>query len=310
MILPAPTVASPHDRFVAQLDQDDGFPWTVFEIGIPMRDGIELAADVYLPKGQTGPFPTVVEATPYDKTGAFRSGDIALFTANGYAVVMADLRGRGKSEGEWRPFINDPADCHDIVEWAAAQEWSTGKIGMSGLSYLGWVQWAAASQHPPHLTAMISTSAAGRWQQEIPYTNGCFQLFFGWWVYAVRRRISESHGMSVIDWDETLRLLPLGQHRRIHQSQRSDLGGPHRARYPGRLLAIASLRRSVRHLHRSLLTCHWLVRLRGSPRGDAPLRAHDGSLSGPGTATAYRRTVESFQLPGAAPQPRRGIPLR
>ncbi len=56
---------------------------------------------------------------------------------------------------------------------------------------------------------MVSTSAAGRWQQEIPYTNGCFQLYFGWWVYLVRRRITEFHGIGEIDWDEVLRRLPL-----------------------------------------------------------------------------------------------------
>jgi len=48
---------------------------------------------------------------------------------------------------------------------------------------------------------MVSTSAAGRWQQEIPYTNGVFQLYFGWWVYLVRRRIAEFHGIGEIDWD-------------------------------------------------------------------------------------------------------------
>src|SRR5215213_11487002 len=55
----------------------------------------------------------------------------------------------------------------------------------------------------------VSTSAAGRWQQEIPYTNGCFQLYFGWWVYVVRRRITEFHGVAETDWDEVLRRLPL-----------------------------------------------------------------------------------------------------
>jgi putative CocE/NonD family hydrolase len=112
-----------------------------FEIGIPMRDGLELAADVYLPADADGrKFPAIVQVT--------------------------------------------------------------------GLSYMGWVQWAAASLRPPHLRAMVSTSAAGRWQQEIPYTNGVFQLYFGWWAYATRRRILDFYGLEHADWDEILRTLP------------------------------------------------------------------------------------------------------
>lgn len=203
------TGSTPHERFVEGLTRETNDPWTVFETGIPMRDGLELAADVYMPKGETGPMPAIVTATPYDKSGVFMNEDIALYSTNGYAMVCVDLRGRGKSEGEWRPIVNDGPDCHDVVEWVAAQPWCTGKVGMTGLSYMGWVQWAAASQHPPHLAAMISTSAAGRWQQEIPYTDGCFQLYFGWWAYLVRRRITELHGLEVNDWTEILSWLPL-----------------------------------------------------------------------------------------------------
>ena len=94
-----------HDRFVANLTRESTDPWTSFETGIRMRDGIELAADVYLPKGQTGPFPTIMECTPYDKSGAFTIDDVSLYSQNGYAVVVADLRGldallleRGRSE--------------------------------------------------------------------------------------------------------------------------------------------------------------------------------------------------------------------
>src|SRR5437588_12675441 len=76
---------------------------------------------------------------------------------------------------------------------------------------MGWTQWATAAERPPHLKCMVSTSAAGRWQQEIPYTSGVFQLYFGWWMYLVRRRIAESHGIALVDWDEVLRRLPLDE---------------------------------------------------------------------------------------------------
>jgi hypothetical protein len=56
---------------------------------------------------------------------------------------------------------------------------------------------------------MVSSSAAGRWQQEIPYTWGVFQLYFGWWAYLVRRRITEFHSIATIDWEKELRRLPI-----------------------------------------------------------------------------------------------------
>ncbi|MFZ0216479.1 MAG: CocE/NonD family hydrolase [Candidatus Dormiibacterota bacterium] len=201
---------TPWERYVAVQETEQADAPTVFEIGIPMRDGVELAADVYLPPASALPVPAVMQSTPYDKTGGpFFGGEPAFYQSHGYAFVLHDVRGRGKSEGEWRAMANDGRDGHDVIEWVAAQDWCTGRVGSTGLSYMGWTQWAQAAERPPHLRAMVSTSAAGRWQQEIPYTNGCFQLYFGWWVYMVRRRIQESHGLGLTDWDEVLRRLPL-----------------------------------------------------------------------------------------------------
>ena len=199
------TTESPFTRWVdryTEMSRDD-----LFETGIPMRDGVELAADVYLPAGG-GPAPTIVTITPYGKDIVFCVSDAELFQAHGYSFVSVDCRGRGKSEGEWTAFVNDPQDGHDVIEWVAAQPWSTGKVGMTGLSYMGWAQWAAASQRPPHLTCLVSNSAAGRWQQEIPYTDGAFQLYFAWWSYSTRRRIQETR--PALSWGEVLETLPYG----------------------------------------------------------------------------------------------------
>ncbi len=200
---------TPHDRFVEAMLAGADTPRPVFETGIPMRDGIELSADVYLPTEQERPAPAIVTMTPYDKSGTLVAPEGRRYQKQGYAFVAVDCRGRGKSEGEWRAFVNDGPDGHDIIEWVAAQPWCTGKVGTTGLSYMGWTQWATAAERPPHLTCMISSSAAGRWQQEIPYTDGCFQLYFGWWVYLVRRRITEFYGLSHLDWDDLLYTLPL-----------------------------------------------------------------------------------------------------
>ncbi len=203
------TPKTPHDRFVDTALAAAANPTPVIEVGIPMRDGVELATDVYLPTEAERPAPAIVTMTPYDKAGMFVAPEGRFYQQNGYAYVAVDVRGRGKSEGEWRAMVNDGPDGHDTIEWVASQPWCTGKVGTTGLSYMGWTQWATAAERPSHLTAMVSTSAAGRWQQEIPYTNGCFQLYFGWWAYIVRRRITEFYGVGQTDWDEMLSRLPL-----------------------------------------------------------------------------------------------------
>ena len=204
------TKQSPMDRVREAAHARESDPNPVFEIGIPMRDGVELAADVYLPRDPAAtPAPAIFTMTPYDKTRGSTVREARVYQDAGYAFVAVDCRGRGKSEGAWRAFVNDGPDGHDAVEWIARQPWCSGKVGVTGLSYGGWVVWATAAELPEHLTAMISTSPAGRWMREIPYTDGCFQLFFGWWVFMVRRRIIEAHRRVETDWDTVLRTLPL-----------------------------------------------------------------------------------------------------
>jgi hypothetical protein len=202
----APAAAPIRDEFDAAIRQDPDAAYVV-EVGIPMRDGAHIAADVYLPPAGQRPAAAVVFGTPYDKsTPALNSLEAEIYQRSGYASVVYDCRGRGKSEGEFRAFVNDPNDGHDVVEWVAAQDWCSGAVGVSGLSYGGWITWATASQRPPHLRAMISTSPAGRWMQEIPYTWGCFQLYFANWVAAVERRL---HSNATFDVHRALRTLPV-----------------------------------------------------------------------------------------------------
>src|SRR6202050_4789663 len=85
-----------------------------FEIGVPMRDGVELAADVYLPQGaETDPVPAIVTLTPYGKDSeTLVSDEAGLYQSNGYAFVAADVRGRGEAEGEWLPVRERAAGHH------------------------------------------------------------------------------------------------------------------------------------------------------------------------------------------------------
>ena len=171
-----PLPARPPREAIDALLREDPAAARSIEVGIPMRDGVELAADVHLPPGVQLPAPAIVIGTPYDKSGPFDA--TRLYRDAGYAHVIYDSRGRGKSEGEWRALtLVDGQDGHDVVEWVAEQEWCKGDVGVTGLSYSGWVVWATMAERPPHLRAAVSTSAAGRWQQELPYTYGCYWLY-------------------------------------------------------------------------------------------------------------------------------------
>jgi uncharacterized protein len=151
----APKPTTPRPRFMPQLtpEQIAALPkWT--EMIMTTRDGVKLAANVFLPLG-TGPFPVVLSRTPYLKDAL---GDLSGYTAKkyvdgGYAFVMQDVRGKGHSEGFYEAFIPDMEDGYDTVEWAAKQPWSNGRVGMVGASALGITSNLAAMAAPPHLVA-------------------------------------------------------------------------------------------------------------------------------------------------------------
>lgn len=138
------------------------------EMFVAMRDGVRLATDVYLPEGD-GPWPVILTRTPYDKRIAWAAEPFAFYLDAGFALVIQDCRGRFGSEGTYRMFRDDADDGHDTVAWAAAQTWSTGKIGMTGRSAAGITTFLAAMAGAPGLAAgWVSitrnpNSVASRW---------------------------------------------------------------------------------------------------------------------------------------------------
>ncbi len=122
----------------------------------PMRDGVRLATDVYLPEGP-GPFPAVLVRLPYDKNGRYCWMPFIAthFLARGYAFVPQDVRGKFRSEGEPVAFVNEAADGYDSIEWITGQPWSNGDVGMWGDSYYGFTQWAAVAAGHPALKAIV-----------------------------------------------------------------------------------------------------------------------------------------------------------
>lgn len=129
-----------------------------FEVMVRMRDGVRLATDVYLPEGDDGdtPGPTILTRLPYDKNGeyTFLPEVAAYVTARGYRMVVQDVRGKFRSEGETLLFVNEAADGYDTLEWLIRQPWSDGVVGMWGDSYYGYTQLAAASTGHPALRAL------------------------------------------------------------------------------------------------------------------------------------------------------------
>ncbi len=154
------------------------------DVAVPMRDGVLLRVNVYRPPAG-GPFPVIVSAHPYgkDKLPALRgrrprfsaqyrimrqagpvslstltsweAPDPAWWTGQGYAVINADLRGSGRSEGVGSLMSDAEAeDIFDLVEWAGSRPWSTGRVGMLGVSYLAMSQYKVAALAPPSLKAI------------------------------------------------------------------------------------------------------------------------------------------------------------
>ncbi len=144
-----------------------------------MRDGVTLYADVYRPFDDDR-HPVLLTRLPYGKAGVASLLSPVRVAQAGYAVVVQDCRGTGASEGHFGYFATlgqEGPDGYDTVEWAAGLPYSDGNVGMFGLSYFGWTQWAAAAQRPPHLRAIAPMQT---WSDHrlVPsgYRGGAFEL--------------------------------------------------------------------------------------------------------------------------------------
>jgi putative CocE/NonD family hydrolase len=144
-------------------------------IAVKMRDGIVLHADIYRPKAD-GTFPVLLERTPYDKNNS--SGFGLRAAAQGYVLIVQDVRGRYTSDGEWYPFRHESSDGFDTVEWAAALPYSDGRVGMFGGSYVGATQMLAAIAHPPHLSGICPVVTASNYHDGWTYQGGAFEQWF------------------------------------------------------------------------------------------------------------------------------------
>ena len=175
-----------------------------FNQRVPMRDRVELSADVYRPPA-AGRYPVILSRTPYTKTSGSTLRIAKYFVANGYVFVSMDVRGRGDSDGTFVPYKADGLDGYDAIEWCAAQPWSTGKVGTLGGSYNGVIQWLTAVHQPPHLAAMIPMVSPSDPFVEFPTGLPIPQLLS--WYHVTAGKVSQN--MEAVDWTKLYWHLPI-----------------------------------------------------------------------------------------------------
>jgi len=181
-----------------------------WDVPITMDDGLVLRADVFRPTGN-GRHPVLLTYGPYAKGLAFQDGypnawqrmvaehpDVAHGSSNlyqswevvdpekwvpdGYACVRVDSRGAGRSPGFIDPFSpRETQDFYHCIEWAGAQSWSNGKVGLNGISYYGMNQWHVATLQPPHLAAMCVWEGSADWYRDMTHHGGILNTFFANW---------------------------------------------------------------------------------------------------------------------------------
>ena len=213
-----------------------------WDVEVPMDDGLILRADVYRPDDD-GRYPAILTYGPYAKGLPFQVGypsawnrmaekhpDVTAGSTNayqnwevvdpekwvphGYACVRVDSRGTGRSPGFIDHFSpRETKDFYDSIEWAAAQSWSDGKVGLNGISYYGINQWHVATLQPPHLAAMCIWEGAADWYRDMTHHGGILCTFWANWydmqVKTVQYGSGEAGGRNpntgqLICGDETL----------------------------------------------------------------------------------------------------------
>ena len=153
-----------------------------FDVKVLMRDGAKLSANIWRPKAE-GKFPVIFMYNPYDNTSRRMIEKAQYFVPRGYVFAAIDVRGRYDSEGasylywdpDWRNGKFDGQDVYDCHTWLGEQPWSTGKIGMTGGSYLGFVQWMGAPLANPYLTTLIPYVSPDDHYDNV-FPNGALQL--------------------------------------------------------------------------------------------------------------------------------------
>src|SRR5438309_7022146 len=169
-------------------------------VDVPMRDGARLKADV-IRADDGGKFPAILNLGPYQKDKLWvpppaleekatprmnwETVTPEWWVPRGYAAVRVDGRGSGKSPGQCEPWsLAEAIDFYDAIEWAAAQPWCNGKVGLSGISYYAINQWFVANLQPPSLKAIIPWEGFADLYRDALFHGGILSVFMTNWFTA------------------------------------------------------------------------------------------------------------------------------
>ena len=157
---------------------------TIREVMIPMPDGIQLAADLYMPADIPAGehLPVLLEYTPYRKNDS-RGSKYRMYTyfvKRGYVVARVDIRGTGNSQGRTIPYEYSEIELSDgdaVIAWLAKQDWSNGNVGMFGISWGGFNSIQMAVRKPPALKAFVALMATeDLYQEDVHYMDGIIHI--------------------------------------------------------------------------------------------------------------------------------------
>jgi predicted acyl esterase len=244
-----------------------------WDVPIEMDDGLVLRADVFRPV-EDGRYPVILSYGPYAKglhfedgypdqwrimceqhpdvpagsTNAYQAWEVVdpeKWVPHGYACVRVDSRGAGRSPGFIQHFSpRETQDFHDCIEWAGEQAWSSGKVGLSGISYYAMNQWQVAATQPKYLAALCIWEGAADWYRDSTHHGGLLSTFWGNWyehqVKTVQYGLGENGPRSrvtgeLVCGDETLSEEELARNRADFGQELRDhplLGDYFKARIP------------------------------------------------------------------------------
>ncbi|NJP93877.1 CocE/NonD family hydrolase [Nonomuraea sp. FMUSA5-5] len=175
--------AAPADPFFSY-DRPATYEVRTERVQVPLRDGGHLACDLHRPAAE-GRFPVIVyDYTAYDQLETLGRA-AAWFVARGYSAAVCNARGSGDSPGHLDPFsAQEQRDNYDLIEWLAAQPWSTGRVGQTGVSYGGHSSLLVAVNKPPHLAAIIPVDGISDWYENTIYRGGIYSARIRDWQRA------------------------------------------------------------------------------------------------------------------------------
>jgi len=174
-------------------------------ITIPMRDGVNLTADLYRDDA-LAKAPVVLTRTPYDRTKQKGTGE--KWAKAGFIFIAQDCRGKFGSEGTFAPYNNEGQDGYDTIEWITRQPWCSGRVGMMGGSYVGAVQWQAAVEQPPGLAVIAPQATWSSFYRNLHLGGSVrLSLIAGW----IAGNSPKPEGAKPKNFNEALLHLPLSE---------------------------------------------------------------------------------------------------